>query len=289
MPCLCKSLFYISLLFCNLTYGAGIRVIYPTDEVSTDTRFSDLKEILRTALDKTVPAYGPYELEPSASGMNEARYLAQLQAGQLINIAWSSTSKEKEQALLPVRIPLRKGLLGYRIALISKDNQAKIDQLKSPEDLRRLVVGQGIGWGDVALYEANGIEVKQANYNNLFKMTSLGRIDLFPRGIGEITSEFALYSKDNPNLAIEQHLLIYYPWPYYFFFNKKDTALAQRVRAGIQMMQKDGSFDAIFLKYNSAAIKSADIKNRRVIRLENTALPKETPLSDSILWYIPTN
>jgi hypothetical protein len=289
MSCIVRLLFYILLCTCALSCSAAITVVYPADEIPSDTRFADLKEILHTALEKTVQTYGPYELHASATGMNEARYLAQLEVGQIINIAWSSTSKEKENALLPIRIPLRKGLLGYRIALIASANQGKIDEVRTTDDLRKLIFGQGLGWGDVGVYEANGIKVRQANYDNLFKMTSVGRIDLFPRGIGEIFAEYEHYAKDNPTLAIEKHLLIYYPWPYYFFVNKKDAALADRIKAGLEIMRKDGSFDAIFLKYNSESIKKADIRNRRVIHLDNPELPPETPLNDASLWYVPSN
>ena len=270
--------------------GAGIKVIYPAYETASDTRYNDLHEILQTALEKTVPEFGPYELQASNSRMNEARYLVELRSGnQPINIAWSSTSVEKENALLPLRIPLRKGLLGYRIALIPKDRQAQIDQVKTADDLKNFLIGQGTGWGDVKLYESNGLQVKTAEYDNLFKMVNAGRFDLFPRGIGEVFAEYVIRSKDNPNLAIEKNLLIYYPWPYYFFFNKKDTALHKRVEAGIRKMMADGSFNAIFKKYNEAAIRLADFKHRRVIILKNDMLPKETPLGDTSLWLVPLN
>lgn len=220
--------------------------------------------------------------------MNEQRYLVELKNGQLINIAWSSTSVEKETEFLPLRIPLRKGILGYRIALIAKDTQPTVDQIKNVQDLQKLTIGQGRGWGDVRLYQSNGIRVTETEYVNLFKMTNEGRIDLFPRGISEVFSEFETYGKVNSNLAIEKNLLIYYPWPYYFFFNKSDAALQRRMEVGIHTMMKDGSFDAIFKKYNGKAIAQTDFKRRRVVRLTNVLLPKETPLGDASLWFDPT-
>ena len=118
-------------------------------------------------------------------------------------------------------------------------------------------------------------------------MVSLGRFDLFPRGIGEIYTEYAHFAPADPKLAIEKGLLIYYPWPYYFFFNKKDEALRKRVETGIRRMMKDGSFDANFKKYNGKAIEAANLKGRRVIRIANDLLPKETPLNDPALWFDP--
>ncbi|MES2049703.1 MAG: amino acid ABC transporter substrate-binding protein [Pseudomonadota bacterium] len=281
------SLFLILTFFLSSALAADTKLIYPADEDEGDTRVNDLKEILQMALKKTEPEFGPFELRPSTLKMNRLRYLSELERGRTINIAWSSTSEEMEHRFLPIRIPLRKGILGYRIALIAREKQALIDQVKSIEDLKKLTVGQGLGWLDVQLYEANGIKVEQAKYGNLFKMTAYKRFDLFPRGINEIFSEYVLHSKENPNLAIEKNLLIYYPWPYYFFFNKNDAALRTRIELGLRKMIKDGSFDTIFIKYNGEAIKQANLNGRRLIQINNYLLPKETPLDDATLWFHP--
>ncbi|UFS68998.1 transporter substrate-binding domain-containing protein [Geomonas sp. RF6] len=282
----------MSLLLLLLTTAtiatAHTRVVYPASESRGETRFDDLIEILHTALDTTVPDYGPYTLQSSPLGMNEARYLAELRkpAGT-INVAWSGTSEQKEREYIAVRIPLRKGILGYRIAFIAKDKQADVDRIKTAKDLKGVIIGQGIGWGDTAIYAANGIPVETAGYDSLFRLCAAKRIDLFPRGINEIFAEYAARRDAIPNLAIEKNLLIYYPWPYYFFFNRSNAALAKRVEAGLRKMIRNGSFDAIFMKYNREAILKADLKHRRVIRLVNPTLPKDTPLNDPTLWFDP--
>lgn len=268
---------------------AADRLIYPAPEYAEDTRYSDLIEILSMVLDRTTPGFGPATMEPAKAVMNEARYLNDLRDGTGVTIVWSSTSIEKERALLPVRIPLRKGILGYRVALVARDNLARIDQVRTLEDLRKLTIGQGIGWGDVDLYNSNGLKVITANYENLFGMLAAGRFDLFPRGISEAFAEQAARIEEFPNLAIEPDLLIHYPWPYYFFFNKSSAALAGRVEAGLRMMIRDGSFDALFSKYNDAWIRRADLAHRRVIQIANPFLPPETPLDDPTLWFDPAS
>lgn len=280
---------WLAMSWCpSAAWADTLRVFYPYSGTVNDVRFRDLLEVLRVALDKTRPDYGPYELHPFQDSMNEARYLFELKSGHTINIAWSSTSVEKEQEFLPIRIPLRKGLLGYRVSLIAADAQDRIDRLQTLNDLRQMTVGQGIGWGDVDVYKANGIRVVTANYDNLFKMTALHRFDLFPRGVSEVLAEYELFHKDIPGLAIEKNLLIYYPWPYYFFFNKKDVALKNRVEAGLRMMLRDGSFDQLFRKNHSKAIEFIKLRQRRILQLKNPLLPKETPLSDPALWFDPT-
>lgn len=286
-----RIVFWLGLIVGGMVAGtvlaAGMKVTYPANESANDARFNDLIEILHTALEKTVAESGPYELGPSDMAMNEARYLRELRDGRSVNIIWSSTSYEKERDYLPLRIPLRKGLLGYRVALTSSQTQEKIDKVQTIEDLRKLTMGQGTGWGDVRLYQDNGIDVITTKYENLFRMVAQSRFDLFPRGIGEVFSEFEMHGKQVPNLQIEKNLLIYYPWPYYFFFKKSDTVLYERIERGIHKMMADGSFDAIFRKYNDKAIRQARLKERRIIRLENRFLPKDTPLNDARLWFDP--
>ena len=286
-----KGMLALSMLFIMLASTAAAArtwVVYPAFESGADSRYHDLLEILKTALDKTVAEYGPYTLQPSRSRMNEARSLAELRlpAG-MVTIAWCGTSVQKEKDYRAVRIPLRKGILGYRVALIARDRQSDIARIRNLDDLRKVRIGQGIGWGDVAIYEANGIKVHTAGYENLFKMVAANRFDLFPRGINEVFNEYAARHSAIPNLAIEKNLLIYYPWPYYFFFNKSDKTRAKRVEAGLRKMIRDGSFDAIFMKYNRSSIIKANLNNRRTIRIANPDLPKDTPLNDRSLWFDP--
>lgn len=263
------------------------RVIYPADEVPDDPRHRDLIELLDTALARTVPKYGAYELRASDARMNEARYLKELRRGGAVNVAWSSTSVSKERDFAVIRIPLRKGLLGYRVMLIAKDRQKDFSAVRSIDDLKRFSIGQGTGWGDVDLYRADGFYVQTAEYASLFKMVAAGRFDMFPRGVCEVMHEFNTYRQRVPELAIEDDLLIYYPWPFYFFFNTKDAVLRERVEAGLRAMIRDRSFDAIFWKYHGEAIAQLNLKGRRVMKIDNPGLPPETPLSDKSLWYDP--
>lgn len=285
----------VFLLLCSLAYVASSNamaksvtlVVHPADEDNGDTRFNDVKEILRMALEKTVSEFGQFTMRPSTQHTNGLRYLNNLANGGDLNVVWSSTTIEKERNYLPIRIPLRKGILGYRIVLIRKEMQASLNNVKTLEDLKKFTVGQGVGWDDSKLYSTNGIEVVEAKYSSLFRMLSYHRFDLFPRGIGEIFTEFERNHATNPDLAIEEKLLIYYPWPYYFFVSKNDPQLQKRIETGLRKMIKDGSFDAIFWKYNGKAIESVNFKKRRLIQIQNHLLPKETPLQDESLWFKP--
>ncbi|WP_431685463.1 substrate-binding periplasmic protein [Hahella sp. NBU794] len=280
-------------LFVLLTFRAhgseAIRVVVPASQSIHDTRYTDLMELLTVALDKTTARFGAYSLSEAPFVMSEARYIVELRRkDSVVNVIWSSTSKDKEADFIPIRIPLRKGLLGYRISLIAKDSQSKFDNLKTLDDLRGLTVGQGLGWGDVALYEKNGFHVITASsYDGLFKMLVQRRFDHFPRGINEVFPEYKTRRDDLPHLAIEQQTLIYYPWPYYFFVSRYAPELAQRIEVGLTLMIADKSFDEIFFKHHGKAIKDARLTERRTFLLDNPFLPTETPLENKALWYDP--
>lgn len=283
---LCILLFLASVPAWSQT-ARVTQVIHPADEEKGDPRFNDVKEILRLALEKTVAEFGPFELRASSQHTNGLRYLSNLANDSDLNVVWSSTTEEKESNYLPIRIPLRKGILGYRLLLVHKDKQALLKNVKTLEDLKKFSVGQGVGWDDVKLYEANGIEVIEAKYSNLFRMLSYKRFDFFPRGINEIFTELDKESAQNPDLVIDENLLIQYPWPYYFFVSKSYPQLQKRLELGLRKMIKDGSFDAIFWKYNGKAIEAVNFKKRRIIHMKNHLLPKETPLNDATLWFRP--
>lgn len=262
-------------------------MVYPIPESPNDRRFDDLMEILERALLATEDDYGPFRLEPAKQPMTSLRYSQELMAGRMPNVIWTSTSPEREAALRPVRIPLRKGLLSYRIGFIDADQQRRFSQIERLEDLQRMTLVQGIGWGDILLYEANNIKVQTAPYESLFYMITTGRADYFPRGVSEIFQEYELRRDDIPQLAVESDLMIYYPWPYYFFVNKDDDALAERLETGLRRMIANGQFDDIFWRYNGTSIERARLDRRRLIELDNHFLPEQTPLNDDSLWYRP--
>lgn len=199
------------------------------------------------------------------------------------NIHWMNASPGREAQFIPVRIPLFKGLFGWRIFLIQKGQQARFTKNTSLEQLQGMVAGSGHDWPDTPIYRSNGLALEvSTQWRSLFLMLSAGRYDYFPRSVIEIWREVALF--DQLDLEVEQNLALHYPAAYYFFVNKQNPQLADAVRAGLLASIKDGSFDAVFYRYFGDVIKRARLPERSIIKLENAL--NQFP-SSSELWYLP--
>ena len=110
--------------------------------------------------------------------------------GGPLDIMSSMTSREREQRLLPIRVPLDRGLLGWRVAVIRRADLPKWREPMTLERLKSLRAGQGLHWPDVDILRSNGLEVSTAaSTGNLFEMLRKGRIDYFPRSVLEVIDE----------------------------------------------------------------------------------------------------
>lgn len=276
----CYSL-TISMLI-NITSFADTNIetiTYPNSGVfSTNAYIALLKESIKQSGEK-------YITKEYSSITTETRYLKLLKEGT-IHVAWTSTSEAKEAEYIPIYIPIEKGVLGYRISFTSKQNRDTFKNVKTVKELTNYTIGQGLGWGDVALYRKNGFKVATTNYEGLFKMVSSNRFHLYPRGITEVPNEVKRFAAIE-NLIVEPHLVIYYPWPYYFFVNKKSPDLAKAIEKGLEKMIKNGSYEALFQEFYGEALKSASLSKRHIIRIKNPLMTDKTPLHRKELWYTP--
>jgi hypothetical protein len=250
-----------------------------------DTRVYEI-ELLHEVMKKTVDEYGPYTMQPSRVIYNPARAEIELKKGKELNVYRGPILQMTMlQDYITIPIPLMKGLLGYRILLINRKDQQKFAAIKTLDELKQLRVGQGLGWGDVPILEHNGFTVVTGKeYESLFKMLIAGRFDFFSRGIGEAPPEYNLRKDKLPDLWIEENILLYYPYPVYFFVNKQHPKIAERMERGLRMMMDDGSFDDFFWKYHKPIIDQAKVKGRRLFTIENPFLPPGIDLDNKKLW-----
>jgi hypothetical protein len=232
-------------------------------------------ELLSGALRRSEPEFGPYTEAPYTESISVARVLVEAVHGELINIVISDVGQDDlNREMLPVPIALDKGRHGYRVAFIRQEQQEQLRSVRTIESARALVIGQGAGWGDIRIYEHNGFTVLTGpTHDALRLMLSRGRFDIFPRSVLEAQKEFASFHDEHPDLKIDEHLLIRYPFSQHFYVAKTAPRIAERLRIGLTKLVDDGTFDAAFDKHFGAAMSALNLDRRVVIDLDNPFLP----------------
>lgn len=272
------------ILFFLFWAGDGIaqqQVTYPRPESDSDQRASYPVALLKLCERKT---NHKFNLRPSPFRSQQDRSLRQLSQGDGIDIVWALTTKERETNLLPVRIPIDKGLIGWRLLLVRSQDKGSFATIHSATDLGKLLAVQGHDWPDVDVLKANHLKVTTGTtYEGLFRMLSVGHAQYFPRSITEVWPE--LNSHPDLSLEVEPSLIIHYPSALYFFVNKKNHELAEILETCLKHSISDGSFDELFEKYFGEAIVRSQLDKRTVIELNNPTLPEATPINTRHYWY----
>jgi len=205
-----------------------------------------------------------------------------------ITIHRMGTSMEREEKLLPIRVPLVRGILGYRIFIIRRDMETVFSSIKTLLELQKLKACQGSHWPDTTILRNAGLKVVDSpNYEAMFKMLSAGRCDYFPRAIHEGVVELKARELSYPDLMIEKTLMLSYMFPMYFFVNKKDYRMAYQVEKGLLLAIKDKSFDEFMQTHPTTAhiFPLSKWSKRTIFDLDNPLLPESTPLENRTLWF----
>jgi len=227
----------------------------------------------------------PYEIEaPKLQAMNEARGELEIISGRM-DVQWVSTTASREIDMIPVKVPLYRGILGLRLLLTIKERSEELKTISSIEDLRKFVGGHGLHWGDLPIYQANNLKVvTHVKYQQLFEMLIHSRFDYFHRGVNEIWDELSLY---NNSLNIVDEVMLFYPHPVYFFVSKHRPDLAVQLEKGLRLALDDGSFKELFLSVHGTFLDKAKLDERRLVVLTNPVLPDKSLHLDTS-WWLPT-
>lgn len=280
------------LALVTLQARAETLLIHPAAESAADPRYQYDWAVLRAAMDETVDTFGPYKIqEADELGMVQKRvdYEMQIPTGS-INVFVRATSIDLEKLFLPIRIPVDRGILGYRVFLVRNADLPRFASVHKLDELRKFRFGQGKDWIDVQILTSAGFTVIEGtNYDGLFSMLTHLRFDIFSRSIDEAFSEYGKQQESNPTMSIEPSLVLHYPLPRYFFVRRdpQGKQLAKRIEKGMEKMVRDGSLVKLFFQFKKQQITQARLDKRAVLNISNPLLPPETPLSRRELWYDP--
>ncbi|WP_395008100.1 hypothetical protein [Undibacterium sp.] len=203
-----------------------------------------------------------------------------------LDVIWTMTSDEREQQILPIRIPIDKGFFGWRIPFVNRDNPALLHGVKTFKDLSKFNAGQGFLWPDTEILRSNGLPVITGSDESLANMLRAKRFDYFPRPVIAIWNEKK--NAEYRDLEIDTAIILHYPTAFYFFVAPQQKKLAADLTRGLEKAVADGSFEHLFNRYFQSFIRRANIKDRVILELKNPLIKDGSlPLKNSKLWFRP--
>ena len=282
--------FFIIFLAANTAWSedAGgqklpvFKVPYPNKKHTLPFKF--IQEIVRLK--------GGYRLsfsyrEVEASSLPFSRVKRDFDNGD-IDIIWTLSNSKYEKQYQAIHYPLYRGLFGYRVGIVKRENVDRFKQVHSLDDLRKFTAGQSNAWADTGILQHNQVPVIPVRkYSSHFPMLEGNRFDYFPRAIHEPWYELAQHKQFD--LVVEPHILLRYKAPFYFFINKNNIKLKQYLEEGMELLVQNGSYERMFFadEHVEAGLKKAGLDKRVIIDLSNPYLSKQTPTQRPELWFDP--
>jgi hypothetical protein len=263
------------------------RVVCAPPERDDDPRYEFFISLIRQTLDLTLNEFGPYDLVLQNEQYSMNRILTQMDRGDGVNIFVRPYDHGLEKRFHFLPFPIMKGLLGNRVSFIRAAEQRRFASVESVADLARLTAGQGSEWADVAILRNAGLQVMTSgSFTGLFLMLAAGRFDYFPRGVNEVLREFRSFAGHVPGLALEQTLLIRYPFDRFPIISRHAPALAERVRIGCSRLVASGQHDALLARHFHQDLLELELPARRILDIPG---PYQgiVDVADASLWFDP--
>ena len=272
-----KNFTKLILFFCTLfqvsSFANNVILNKPFSE--NDPRYPYIDALLSSILAAT-PELGKTTVTRSAISMTRSRTLLELRKGIHITVMAEVAQPSWDENLLAIPIPIRKGILGFRIFMIHQDNKEKMQAIKTLDDLKLLTTGSGAQWVVTAPLKQAGFSVETgSHYDGLFGMLSKGRFQTFSRGIGEAYKEINLQKKNYSDLMVDENVLLRIPLVAFFYVSPKYPKLAERIKIGLLRLIKNNTFDDLFYKYHCKDILQANLAGREVFDIPNKMISQD--------------
>lgn len=284
--------FCLSIILVYALSDSAVSSVVNIPKPQPDSRVAQdyYTQLLRQALAKGAAGRDIPELRET-SIMEQGRAIRELNRGAMIDVYWMGTSIEREQKLRAIRIPLDRGLIGYRRFIIRTDRQGEFDSVKHGAELRHLLACQGLDWPDVDIMRSAGLRVTEvAVLEGLYQQVVARRCDYFPRGYYEAVPELIERTKSYPELTEQKTLILHYPFAVYFFVRPGNEELAQWIERGLEKMIDEGEF-LLYMKNHPLTSHvfplNKTLVNGIILHIPNPLLPNDTNYLNPRYWFQP--
>ncbi|NVD08801.1 amino acid ABC transporter substrate-binding protein [Vibrio sp. JPW-9-11-11] len=192
-------------------------------------------------------------------------------ADLLVTVA--GNRKFADTAFIEVPIPLCKGVLGHRVAIIARSRQDEF-AIKSPAELKQQRVGVPATWVDAELFRYNGYYVmERGSLPEVMQWVANGEIDYLTLGVNEAAEILSQFGELTSSLMIEPTKVLQYPFPVVFYVNPAQPKLAEQLAIGLQHIIGNGALERLFDDHFAQVLKSINLASRERIEMVNPLLP----------------
>ncbi len=276
-------LLLLLLALFSLSAQAALTVRIPQPEPFPPL-YSYYRQLLTLALEKSGEEF---TIHPVALNDPQPQLALRLRDGKPINLLWAGTSGEYERHLLPIRIPLLRGLSGFRLLLINRIRQQEFSRVQRLSDLAAFTGVQGVGWSDIDILKRAGLNINAAPRHTILDMLNRNQhVDYYPRSLVEAQAELQTATEHYPLLMAEPRLLLYYPFAIYFFVSPEHPELAEALERGLSRAYTDGSFITLFEQHPQIRASLPVLQQPRLrLELANPNLTESTRALPDHYWY----
>ena len=261
-------MFFVIAVFSNSSYA--IDIVKTKHPGTFDKKAEHRIELIKRALEITEPEYGPFRIDKYTQETSVGRSLKALVDRKLINTMIMPANDLWDSYSIPIKVPVRLGLLSYRVLLVNKDHLPAFEDTTSLQELNKLTAGLISGWATTKAFKFNRMKlVGVDHFDGLFLMLKKHRFDYIPRGINEVDDELRSRKSSLDGLVVEPSIALYIPTSTNFYIAKSEPRLAKRLETGLKIMLNSGELKDILYKYFAEHIERANIAGRKVFKIEN--------------------
>ncbi len=248
------------------------RLLLAAGQNPDDPRARFAEHLLQLALSR-----GGMEMDVVVhEGLNTGRRAAALQFGRIDVGQLPCYGEVRPGQALPVRFPMRRGLLGLRLLLARRDRAAALAAVGNLSALQSgFQLGHGASWADLPLMRKAGFRVKVLPPGaDLYRALQGGEFDFASRGVNEIWDELESWQRGGGDgLTVVPGIALAYPIDDLLWVGPRRSDLQQMLERGLSRALQDGSYLNLFQSSFGPLLKRAGLAQRRVWSLPDIAPP----------------
>lgn len=221
--------------------------------------------------------------------MTQSRIIHELARAGAIDVGVLASGHWQHPQLRPILIPIRRGLLGWRLLVSRPERVASIRaHLWDGAPLRSLTTGFGEDWVDLGIMRANFAHVAVARTSQeLYQRLGAGEFDFYSLSAVELWREVGVLNLDLTQFAIVPDVALYYPLADFFYVHRDQKALAQRIERGLAILYENGELEALLEQFHGEDLRRSHLSQRRIFQLTDPGSSLSAPPIAAHWWYKP--